>query len=129
MTLVLRRGLKAAEHTQSAPSRYSSTDELLTGAGRERNLGLNHRLMNYSNGPSQGEPSMPANASCGALRPLITAILASQLPGLASAQTNSDDAVTSLENVVVTARRREESLQDVPVAIYCKLKTCGRWKT
>jgi iron complex outermembrane receptor protein len=85
---------------------------------------------------------MPANASCGALRlsthsahpcaspygqpkgcakllscSFVSAILASQLPGLASAQTSSDDAVTSLENVVVTARRREESLQDVPVAI------------
>ena len=60
---------------------------------------------------------MYANASRGALRLSMAAILVSHLPGNAGAQTSSDDAMTSLESVVVTARRREESLQDVPVAI------------
>ncbi len=61
---------------------------------------------------------MNAHASCGALRLSIAAILAAQLPTLASAQTPAKVRLaTSIENVVVTARRREESLQDVPVAI------------
>ena len=60
---------------------------------------------------------MNAYASCGALRLSIAAILAAQLPTLASAQAREGEAATSIENVVVTARRREESLQDVPVAI------------
>lgn len=61
--------------------------------------------------------SMSAYASCGALRLTITAVLATQLPMPASAQSSSGDSVTGIESVVVTARRREESLQDVPVAI------------
>lgn len=64
---------------------------------------------------------MSAYASCGALRLSIAAILATQLPMQAGAQSSeqagAEAAVTSIESVVVTARRREESLQDVPVAI------------
>lgn len=60
---------------------------------------------------------MIASASRGALRLSIAAILAAQLPTPASAQSSNDASVTSIESVVVTARRREESLQDVPVAI------------
>src|SRR5688572_4204238 len=60
---------------------------------------------------------MTAYASRGALRLSIAAILAAQLPTPASAQSSNDASVTSIESVVVTARRREESLQDVPVAI------------
>jgi iron complex outermembrane receptor protein len=60
---------------------------------------------------------MSAYASCGALRLSIAAILAANLPSLAQAQASQDATVTSIESVLVTARRREESLQDVPVAI------------
>ena len=60
---------------------------------------------------------MSAFASCGALRLSIAAILATQLPLPAGAQSREDESVTSIESVVVTARRREESLQEVPVAI------------
>nr|WP_298728902.1 TonB-dependent receptor [uncultured Steroidobacter sp.] len=60
---------------------------------------------------------MTAYASRGALRLSIAAILAAQLPTPASAQASNEASVTSIESVVVTARRREESLQDVPVAI------------
>lgn len=60
---------------------------------------------------------MTAYASRGALRLSIAAILAAQLPTPASAQSSNDASATSIESVVVTARRREESLQDVPVAI------------
>ncbi|HEY0942369.1 MAG TPA: TonB-dependent receptor [Steroidobacter sp.] len=62
---------------------------------------------------------MSTNASCGALRLSIATILAMQLPAPAGAQDQAggDPSVTGIENVVVTARRREESLQDVPVAI------------
>lgn len=60
---------------------------------------------------------MSAYASCGALRLSIAAILAAHLPSPASAQASEGEAATSIESVVVTARRREESLQDVPVAI------------
>ncbi|HWK51986.1 MAG TPA: hypothetical protein VNR40_18960, partial [Steroidobacter sp.] len=60
---------------------------------------------------------MTAYASRGALRLSIAAILATQLPTPASAQSSNDTSITSIESVLVTARRREESLQDVPVAI------------
>jgi len=60
---------------------------------------------------------MIASASRGALRLSIAAILAAQLPTPASAQSSDESAATGIESVVVTARRREESLQDVPVAI------------
>ncbi|MDY6945429.1 MAG: TonB-dependent receptor [Pseudomonadota bacterium] len=60
---------------------------------------------------------MSAYASCGALRLSIAAILATQLPLPAGAQSSSDAAAGSIENVVVSARRRDENLQDVPVAI------------
>ncbi|MBM0104017.1 TonB-dependent receptor [Steroidobacter sp. S1-65] len=62
---------------------------------------------------------MSAFASCGA-RLSIAAILATQLPLPANAQSasaGSDESASGIESVVVTARRREESLQDVPVAI------------
>jgi iron complex outermembrane recepter protein len=60
---------------------------------------------------------MSAYASCGALRLSIAAVLATQLPMPASAQPSSDESATTIENVVVSARRRDENLQDVPVAI------------
>ena len=60
---------------------------------------------------------MIASASRGALRLSIAAILAAQLPTPACAQSSNESAATGIESVVVTARRREESLQDVPVAI------------
>ena len=60
---------------------------------------------------------MSAYASCGALRLSIAAVLATQLPMPASAQSSSDESATTIENVVVSARRRDENLQDVPVAI------------
>lgn len=60
---------------------------------------------------------MNAYISCGTLRLSIAAVLAAQLPSLAHAQADQDTAASSIESVVVTARRREESLQDVPVAI------------
>ncbi|MBL8265873.1 TonB-dependent receptor [Steroidobacter sp.] len=59
---------------------------------------------------------MSAYASCGALRLSIAAILATQLPMPAAAQASNEESA-SIESVTVTARRREESLQDVPVAI------------
>jgi iron complex outermembrane recepter protein len=60
---------------------------------------------------------MNAYISCGALRLSIAAVLATHLPSLAHAQAGENAAATGIENVLVTARRREESLQDVPVAI------------
>src|SRR4051812_40720385 len=67
---------------------------------------------------------MTARASCGALRLSIAAVLAAQLPllvpALAQAQAQAggqEQSATGIESIVVTARRREESLQDVPVAI------------
>src|SRR5262245_55721245 len=63
---------------------------------------------------------MSVHAARATLRFTIAAILAAGVPTLAPAQSQSSDPAAESaghENIVVTARRREESLQDVPVAI------------
>ena len=48
---------------------------------------------------------------------LATAISAALLAGPAAVYAQSDDGLQSIEEVVVTARKREETLQDVPFSI------------
>ncbi len=48
----------------------------------------------------------------------ITAALASTLPGVdAQAQTDANDGAMRLEEVIVTARKRDENVQDIPQSI------------
>jgi iron complex outermembrane recepter protein len=60
---------------------------------------------------------MSAVASRAVLRATIAAVLASSVSALSPALAAEEAQATGIEQVVVTARRREESLQDVPVAI------------
>jgi iron complex outermembrane recepter protein len=61
---------------------------------------------------------MSAHAARATLRLSIAAVLASGAPTMTPAiAADSPQAEGAIEQVVVTARRREESLQDVPVAI------------
>jgi iron complex outermembrane receptor protein len=60
---------------------------------------------------------MSAVAHRAVLRATIATILASSMPALSPALAADEAQATGIEQVVVTARRREESLQDVPVAI------------
>lgn len=50
-------------------------------------------------------------------RRLAAAIVATLIAGQAQAQETTDDQATSLDTIVVTAQKREQSLQDVPVAL------------
>lgn len=65
----------------------------------------------------------PAGVESGRLTafagPMIAGIVAGLLPGqvLVAQETNGADEGVHIEQIVVTARRREESLQDVPVSI------------
>ena len=47
----------------------------------------------------------------------ILAVLGTALPAQAQQAAAAEPAVTTLDTVKVTARKREESLQDVPVAV------------
>ena len=60
---------------------------------------------------------MSAVAQRAVLRATIATVLASSIPALSPALAADEAQATGIERVVVTARRREESLQDVPVAI------------
>src|SRR5262245_11553875 len=60
---------------------------------------------------------MSAVARRAVLRATIATVLASGIPALQPALAADAAQATGIEQVVVTARRREESLQDVPVAI------------
>src|SRR5262245_38375375 len=60
---------------------------------------------------------MSAVARRAVLRATIATVLASGIPALQPALAADEAQATGIEQVVVTARRREESLQDVPVAI------------
>ena len=59
---------------------------------------------------------MRLRPSAVSVRLAVAAILASGAPGISSVYA-AETAATGIEQVLVTARRREESLQDVPVAI------------
>lgn len=48
---------------------------------------------------------------------LISASVGAMSPTMAYAQTTDEGAVTTTDEIVVTARRRAESLQDIPVAV------------
>ena len=60
---------------------------------------------------------LPARCRVQRLHLAIAAALAAALPAGAQTAPAADPAVTTLETVKVTARKREESLQDVPVAV------------
>jgi iron complex outermembrane recepter protein len=60
---------------------------------------------------------MSAVARRAMLRATIATVLASGMPALQPALADDEAQATGIEQVLVTARRREESLQDVPVAI------------
>ena len=65
------------------------------------------------------EPVMPALLLRGSLSAAIGAVLAASaltVPAAEAAAPGAENG-SAIENVLVTARRREESLQDVPVAI------------
>jgi iron complex outermembrane receptor protein len=68
---------------------------------------------------NQGEPEMMSNDRVGFWKRLTASLGLAATAGIpAQAQVSDASAgVQMLEEVVVTARRREESLQDVPVAI------------
>src|SRR4029453_2382545 len=59
---------------------------------------------------------MSAVARRALLRATIATVLTSGMPALQPALAADEAQATGIEQVVVTARRREESLQDVPVA-------------
>src|SRR5690606_23557745 len=94
----------------------------------------------FAHSPRHGWRCIPSTFSLGSLRPCNTkkttgeelsmdlhTLKASALsaaiaaacasPSVASAQDNAPALSPGLEEIVVTARRREESLQDVPVAV------------
>ena len=62
---------------------------------------------------------MKATTYRGALAPLVLAVGAANLSTFFSAQdsSNGTGAVQILEEMVVTARRREEGLQSAPIAL------------
>lgn len=68
--------------------------------------------------PFRGNYVMSAVSSRIPLRLAVAAVLASSVPSITPAfAADEPQASSAIEQVVVTARRREESLQDVPVAI------------
>lgn len=110
---------------------HSSINEYLTGIAGGGNLGINHHLMNnvmmsdetylrWAIPACIGGISMSAIASRGPLAFAIAGIIASGAVSSQTAHAADQSAAQNefaIESVVVTARRREESLQDVPVAI------------
>jgi iron complex outermembrane receptor protein len=57
------------------------------------------------------------NMSAPSMLALVVGAFASFQPGVAAAQDAANEDTGGLEDIVVTAQRREENMQDVPVAI------------
>ena len=69
---------------------------------------------------NEGEHQMPSDNRTGFWRGLTATLglaATAAIPGQAQAQVSNASAVPDLEEIVVTARRREESLVDVPVSV------------
>lgn len=78
---------------------------------------MNNRVRNHGTAGNLARRLSCALLLCTGLTPLSAIAQAAAQPAETSPPTSEDAAPTQLQDIVVTAQRREEKLQDVPVAV------------